>query len=485
MKNLKNITFTTATMVVPLAVSVVTVPFYLDKIGAERYGALAIAWLLLGYFAQADFGIGRAVTQRISAMRKDERRPGAAAKVVWSATLLASLIGVASAALIYVFAGYFFTNLFEVEEQVLAELRSALILLALSGPVVNVFSVATGALLGLEKVRGVAVLKMGNQLSLQLFPLLAAYLIDIKLQTLIAAALAGRILTMLPACVLVWRALLSGLPVAASRADIRRLANFGAWIMVSSIVSPLMVISDRFVIGAVAGAVAVAAYTIPFQIASRTMVLPYAIMHVLFPQLAGLSGEEARQRAKQALVAMGTVFAPAMIGLIVLAEPLLVLWLGERLDPRSALIGQIVLVGWWSNSLAQVPFGLIQAQGNPRFTATLHVVELPAYVLALWGLGSAFGLPGMAAAFSIRCLVDFFALAAKARVLSPEILLRLLPSAVLIAVAFVAGQKLTDPWTCLALASFLAGLGALWSWQVLPPAVKAQILAAARLPDRA
>lgn len=482
MKSIKNITYTAATMLVPLVVSVVSVPFYLEKIGGERYGALAIAWLLLGYFAQADFGIGRAVTQRISSMPHNDRAGGAAAKVIWSAFLLASAIGIISAVILYFAAGYFFTTAFKIDRGLAEELQSALILLAISGPVVNVFSVSVGALLGAEKVRSVALLNMGNGLSLQLFPLFAAYWISIDLQTLIAAALGARIVMMLPACALVWRTFLNRAPFGASRTDLKRLANFGAWVMVSAIVGPFMVISDRFVIGAVAGAVAVAAYTIPFQIASRTMIVPAAIMQVLFPQLAGFSEDDARARAAQALVAMGTIFAPVIICLICLAEPLLVLWLGDKLDPRSALIGQIILVGWWTNSLAQVPFGLIQARGNPRFTAVLHLLELPAYIALLWLLGTWGGLAGMAAAFAIRCASDFLFLAWKAQLLAPILFARVAPSAAIIAVAFVLGRSGLVVWQSLVLAAFLGMAALIWSWIVLPVEAKSKLLALVKLP---
>lgn len=77
-------------MALPFVVGIVTVPLYVSEIGIERYGALSIAWVLLGYFGQMDFGVGRAITQRISALGG---KPSAqSARAIWSA-LISSEIG--------------------------------------------------------------------------------------------------------------------------------------------------------------------------------------------------------------------------------------------------------------------------------------------------------------------------------------------------------------------------------------------------------
>jgi len=47
---------------VPLLVGVATIPFIVRGLGTERFGFLSLAWVVLGYFAIFDLGLGRATT---------------------------------------------------------------------------------------------------------------------------------------------------------------------------------------------------------------------------------------------------------------------------------------------------------------------------------------------------------------------------------------------------------------------------------------
>ena len=92
----------------PIVISLVSVPVYLRHIGLERYGVLSLCWLLLGYLGLFDFGLGRAIGQRIAVMRDDD--PGERSAVFWTglfASVALSLVAALIALPVFTFAlGY-------------------------------------------------------------------------------------------------------------------------------------------------------------------------------------------------------------------------------------------------------------------------------------------------------------------------------------------------------------------------------------------
>ncbi|TNE33773.1 MAG: hypothetical protein EP350_03420 [Alphaproteobacteria bacterium] len=388
----------------PLAIALITIPLLIGHIGAARFGALTIVWLLLGYFGQADFGIGRAVTQRIAAMTGNQHT--ARAQTICTALVANSAIGIALGVLAGIAAYLFFTGPFDVSAELRAELIDTVWLVGATIPVVTIFGVAHGSLIGSQNF-GTAALAtfIGNSL-MQLFPLGVAALGSNHMSALIAASLAGRAFGLTLALGGMWRHLLKDQPWQASTSEAAELFRFGKWVMLSAVIGPFMILSDRFLIGTFLGAVAVAAYAVPYQVGSRTQVFPQALLTVMFPRFASDNAGQANASANQVAAAIAILYAVPIVILICLAEPLLDLWIGANLDPRSILVARILLAGFWVNALAQVPFNLLQARGSPRSVALLHLAELPFYISLLLLLGGAFGLPGFAAAFAIRCAVD-------------------------------------------------------------------------------
>lgn len=471
MRLIRNSLYTLTSSVAPAIISIVTIPFFVTQIGSERYGVLSIAWLVLGYFGPVDFGIGRAITQRVAAIRASSDE-GSCADAVWSALIGMAAFGALSATLLYLFARWYFAGPFETDESLRSEAVEAVWILSLCSIVMGLNGVLSGALMGCEKFGMVSISNAISNSALVIFPLATSYLHSTDLAALIASALFARALGAALLVSSVWREFFAGGHARFSRSEIKPLLSFGVWVMVSSLVSPVMLFMDRFMIGVFLGALAVAAYAIPYQIASRAMILPAALTQALYPRFAADEGAVAKQRCGEFAVFQGQSFALVTIVLVCLAEPLLKLWLGDLLDPRSVLVGQIIMIGFWANAIALIPYVYVQARGNPRFTAVLHIVELPIFLILLWVLGTNFGLAGLAIAFSVRCILDCVALMVKAGIFFSSETAKLAITVGLIVASFVADVLFDDIFALLTAALLLCAAAAAAMIYQMPPSLR-------------
>ena len=106
--------------------------------------------------------------------------------------------------------------------------------------------------------------------------------------------------------------------------------------------------------------------------------------------------------------------------IVAFAQPTLTLWLGAAVAQHSTDVLQWLAVGVFINSLAQIPFALVQAAGRPDLTAKLHLAELPCYFVGIWFLIRADGIDGAAIAWVGRIIVDTIALLLMAKHVLPQ-----------------------------------------------------------------
>lgn len=413
----------------PVALALITVPLYLDRIGEARYGVLAIVWLLLGYFGSFDLGLSRATTNRIAQLREaaaEERE-----QVFWTACLLNAALGVAAGILFYVAGGWILGSWFKMSNSLHSEARFALPWIAAAVPVATVTAALTGALEGMQRFSTVnAIQSLGTAL-FQIAPLITAYSIGPQLQYVIPAAVLMRFLTALP---LVWAVKselrLSG-PPRLYWGQVRSLFAYGSWVAVTNIIGPILHTFDRFLIGIVLGASAVSYYVVPFQLVSRAQVLPSALSRALFPHLSQIDALESQQIALRSVVTLAAVTTPLIILGLLILWPFLQFWVGTTFADRAAPVGEILLLGIWVNGLAYVPLALLQARGRPDIVAKFHLLELMPFLIFLWFALQRFGIVAAAVAWMARVTADAILLFKGAR-LSTAIVRSLMP-----AVAFV------------------------------------------------
>ncbi|WP_288017614.1 flippase [Blastomonas sp.] len=426
----RNSTYNLLGAAVPIVLALATVPVYLKLVGPDRYGVLAIAWLLLGYFGLFDLGLGRATSQRIASLRNAP--PSERAATFWTALCVNVVMGAVGALLFWPVSYYLFGHFFRVDEALRPEVIAAAPLLALAVPIATTTGVLTGALQGRERFLEVNIISVLSTTLFQLLPLAVAWLYGPDLPVVLLSALGARVI----ALVVLWQRcqvdLVRGQPVRPDRKLVRPLLSYGGWVMLTSMVGPLLVVSDRFLIGAILGAVVVGHYAVVFQLAERLTVVPQALTNAMFPRLAALQGEDASRLTADAITAVLAIMTPViMVGIFIL-DPFLSLWVGAEIAREVGFVGKILLAGYWINSLALVPYARLQATGRPDLVTKVLFVELPLYLPALYLAVTAFGLVGAAVTFSVRLAVDYVLL------------------------SLVAG-RIAAPWSTLGCAALLLG----------------------------
>ncbi len=390
--------------VLPMAIALITVPLYLRYIGAERYGALAVIWALLGYFGFFDFGFGRAVSQRMA--RLSDAEDSERSNLLWTAITSTFLLGILGSLVLWAFADYILTNLIDMSGPSHNEAKNAVLWLLLALPVVLPASVLQGALqarLRFFELNAIQVL--GSTLS-QLLPLAVAASGHVELQALVPAALAARLLTiglLLTQCRR--HVPLIGRPLIV-RAHLKPMMQYGGWISVITLLGPLLVTIDRLVIAALSGVKAVAHYTVPYDLVSRTMVISGSLSSAIFPRLASASTDQAKDMALHATSVLVAIMTPVVIVGLFVVHPFLTLWVGEAFSLSSSGVAELILLGVWINALVIPHNARLLAADNPKTVVIIYLIQIPIYFLILWLGITYWNIVGAAAAWSSRVLLD-------------------------------------------------------------------------------
>lgn len=410
---LRNVSWGLAGMGLPLLLGAVAIPFLLRNLGVESMGILTLVWALIGYFSLFDFGLGRALTQQISVSLAGDNSQDVPA-LAKSGLLFTLATGVAGGLLLAALAQPLGFKWLGISPTLQQSAAWSLLIAALGIPMTTASTGLRGILEAYGDFRTVNLLRMMLGTANFGLPVLCVLLVGPSLSWIIASLIGARFVVLIGHLVCVDRRLPRGwraMPV--SQIQLRRLSSFGAWLTVSNVVSPLMVNADRFVISMVLGAEMVAYYTLPSEMLMRLLILPSALMAVLFPQLASMLVSDRLKAVslyRQCLGWTALVMTPVCLATALLSHWGLSLWLGADFADQSWKIVVCLAIGVWVNSLAFVPFAAIQAAGQAKVTAKIHLAELLVYVpLLFWAL-STFGLIGAALVWVARVCVDMMAM---------------------------------------------------------------------------
>ena len=459
----------------PMAVGIVAIPLLIRGIGVARFGVLSLAWIIIGYFSLFDLGIGRALT-KLLADRIAAQEEHVIPSLVWTSLLLLFLLGLFGGLVTLLISPWLVQRTLKIPQTLQTETLHAFFLLAVSIPLVTITSGLRGILEGLQRFRILNLIRIPMGIFSFGGPLLVLPF-STSLVPVVGILVGGRLIggmAHLFACFYALPAFRHSFVL--KRSLVLRLFKFGGWMTVSNLISPIMIYMDRFLIGALLSVSAVAYYTAPFDVVTRLTIIPAAVAGVLFPAFA-LSLMQDPNRAAL-LLSRGVKYVflalfPIVLVIVTLAPEALRLWLGAAFSVNASSVLRWLAAAVLVNSLAQLPFTLIQGAGRPDITAKLHLLELPIYLFALSLLVRDQGIEGAAIAWAARATLDavlLFFLAHRLLPLRREFLLKLGVAAVSGLLLLYVGTLPDSPvWKAVVLLLGLFAFGVVgWFWCLAP-----------------
>jgi len=400
---------------IPMLIGLASIPFLLNEIGVERFGVLTLVWTLIGYFSIFDFGIGRALTYQVSnSLNKNSySKLLSIIKEGLRLMLITGVLGGALLALISKNLGYSWLN---VSQSLMKESYVSILFASFAIPMTTYTIGLKGILEGFEDFKSVNLLKLLLGVFNFGFPVLAVILYGSSLIYIVLSLILSRLIIFILHFVFVNKKISIKSVFKSKNADKKgkkELLNFGVWMTLSNIVSPLMVSADRFIISFIIGASAVAYYTVPFDMVIRLLVIPASLTTVLFPRFSDLLVNErdsAMNLFKKSKKIIFIVMFFLSICIMIFSHFGLTIWIGEDLADKSWMIMSVLSIGLLFNSLAQVPYALIQAAGKVKLTSIIHLCEFFSYIILLLILLNIFGIIGAAIAFVLRVFFDYIIL---------------------------------------------------------------------------
>jgi O-antigen/teichoic acid export membrane protein len=368
--------------------------------------------MVIGYFTFFDFGIGRAITQQISEKlgkgRLDEI-PG----LFWTSITLMAGLGLIGGVLVFALSNWIVLDLLGLPDDLKQETLVSFWLLALGIPIVICSIGFRGALEAYQEFRLINYVRVPLGIANFVGPL-AILPFNQTLPYMILVLILARLV----ALIVYIKLTLKFIPTSRINSIIdyklvKPMLKFGGWLTVTNIVGPLMVYADRFFISYLLSIVAVTYYATPYEVVFKLTIIPLAISGVLFPALASAivsSKKEALRYYDQGIRYIFLLMFPLAIVIVVLSQEILSLWLGGEFAEQSTFVMQLLVVGVFLNSFAQVPYALLHSVGRTDWTAMLHLVEVPIYFICLFYLINKLGINGAALAWLLRVLVDMVAL---------------------------------------------------------------------------
>ncbi len=397
-------------LVSPLVAAFFAIPILFGHLGTEKFGLLTLFWAVIGYANIFELGLGRSITKKLAGQLDDDAQNTEIISTALVLSLALSVVGI-------VLIGTGFTHLFEeiigLSEELLPDTAQSITYLLYAMPLLIAGPILIGVLEAHRRFLMISIIRVPSGMALFAVPaFLTLYSEDVS--TLILGMLIVRVITIAAQLA----AVLKNVPLVTGSFSFRwvhgkDLLSYGGWLTVSAVIGPLLVYMDRFLLASMRDLIETGIYTTPFEGVVRFLVVPSAIVGVMFPRFVMLHqtmSESPRPLYRETMTYVLGLVTPLCLIMIVFADGILSYWLSATDVVEMAVIARVLSFAVLINAVGHVSQGYIQAVGLASWTGKLHVCELVVYFIYMPWLISQFGANGAATGWLVRVTISTIAL---------------------------------------------------------------------------
>jgi O-antigen/teichoic acid export membrane protein len=393
---------------IPILFALIFIPPLIVGLGKERFGILSLVWIVIGYFSFLDFGIGRSLTKIISE-KMGQNKYSEIPTVFWSSLIIMSIFSVAVTLVALTFIPSFLNNFLNISNELKPETYKTFYVVTLSIPLISTTAGLRGVLEAYQKFLVVNLFKTVMGVFTFLGPIIVLTLTN---------SLFWIVIFLIIIRFIIW---LSYIYMCLKVNDhfkkefgfnfnaVKPTLKFSLWISLSNIISPIILYSDRFLIGSLISAAVIAYYTTPYEMITKLLIIPSALVGVLFPVFSAsfvYNPEESKKFFVGGIKFVFLIIYPAILLTVSFAYEILSMWLGKDFAINSYSVLQYLSIGILMNSLSIIPNIFFQSTGKPKIPTLINLSELPFYLAAMWFAISNWGIEGASITYMIMAIVD-------------------------------------------------------------------------------
>lgn len=401
-----NALWSAAGTLLPIIIGAGSVPVLLDALGRAGFAIYAICLGLVSFAPSLDLGVSRTAFRRMTVVTSSGEDP--TGLVADALTRIRKVAAGAVVLLLGVVWGAYSARWLLAEESSRAVLAVLVAVLGLAPAMVA--NVQRALLEGAGLFGASAMARIVLALVSSVVPVVVALVLpDVLILSLL--------MVFFRAAMVVQQSLLLRkhhlLPRSGAARERTLMPDFwqeSRWYAISAPVSLLMSGYDRLVVAMMTGLtmVELSAFVAPQEIALKALIIPAAIIPAVMVRVAGrLHGDEKTKEFLRNLMmgVCGLVLSYCVVA-AASAERICATIFPSLQSDVTVEITKILIMGIFSNAVAQFPMAALTTAGHVRATAILQCIELPVFMGMVWWLTRHDGVVGAAWAWSVRTMMD-------------------------------------------------------------------------------